>query len=195
MLSQGPNDPQCCPTQKALRVYALRNGSLVLLSETVSATTGLKGTVTYRERIALPPTAVIKVQLVDISRADAPAVVLGEQTIATTGRQVPFQFEIRYDPAAIKSNGVYAIQATISDDNQVLFRTTQSYRVLTGNAPAASEIVLTKMGASESSVENTTWVLESYGPTGQTQPALAGKEVTVTFTRRRWPNQRQGGLQ
>lgn len=186
MLSQGPNDPSCCPTQKALRVYAVRNGSLVLLSETVSATTGLKGAVTYRERIALPPTAVIKVQLVDVSRADAPAIVLGEQTIATTGRQVPFQFEIRYDPAAIKSSGVYAIQATISDNDQVLFRTTQVYRVLTGNAPAAIEIVLTKMGASESgspdSVENTTWVLEAYGPTGQTQAALAGQEVNLTLS-------------
>jgi hypothetical protein len=37
----------------------------------------ITGTVTYRERIALPPTAVIKVQLVDVSRADAPAVVIG----------------------------------------------------------------------------------------------------------------------
>jgi len=44
------------------------------------------GTVTYRERIALPPTAVITGQLVDVSRADAPAVVIGEQVIHSSGQ-------------------------------------------------------------------------------------------------------------
>ena len=33
------------------------------------------GTVTYRERIALPATAVVEVTVADVSRADAPAVV------------------------------------------------------------------------------------------------------------------------
>ena len=61
------------------------------------------GTVTYRERIALPPTAVIKVQLVDVSRADTPAIVLGEQITQAAGKQVPFAFEIQFDPARIEA--------------------------------------------------------------------------------------------
>jgi len=67
----------------------------------------VSGTVAYRERIALPPTAVIKVQLVDVSRADAPAVVVGEQLIEAGGRQVPFAFKIPYDPARIDQH--YAV--------------------------------------------------------------------------------------
>ena len=76
------------------------------------------GTVTYRERIALPPTAVIKVQLVDVSRADAPAIVLGEQVTHAAGKQVPFAFEIPFDPARIEASHSYAVQARIEQDGQ-----------------------------------------------------------------------------
>src|SRR5258708_34753519 len=41
------------------------------------------GTVTYRQRIALPRQAVVQVQLLDVSKADAPAIVIAEQTIET----------------------------------------------------------------------------------------------------------------
>jgi hypothetical protein len=39
MLVAGPKDPLCCPSQKVTRTYAMRSGSLVLLSETVVAPT------------------------------------------------------------------------------------------------------------------------------------------------------------
>ncbi|MFO1206447.1 MAG: YbaY family lipoprotein [Burkholderiales bacterium] len=56
------------------------------------------GTVTYLQRIALPPTAVIKVQLVDVSRADAAAIVIGEQIIQVGGKQMPFALRSRTIP-------------------------------------------------------------------------------------------------
>jgi len=37
MLKAGPEDPLCCPSTRIARTYALRSGSLVLLSETVDA--------------------------------------------------------------------------------------------------------------------------------------------------------------
>ncbi|MDQ3175872.1 MAG: YbaY family lipoprotein, partial [Acidobacteriota bacterium] len=46
------------------------------------------GTVTYRQRIAMPPGAVVEVSLLDVSRADAPAVVLDKLEIKPT-TQVP----------------------------------------------------------------------------------------------------------
>jgi putative lipoprotein len=100
------------------------------------------GTVTYRERIALPPTAVIKVQLVDVSRADAPAVVIGEQVIPAEGKQVPFAFEIAYDSTRIEANHSYAVQARIEDDGQLRFINDQRYAVITRGAPIHVEIVL-----------------------------------------------------
>lgn len=57
----------------------------------------LAGEVLYRERIALPPNAVVSVQLADVSLADAPAAIVGEQTVEPAG-QVPVKFAIRFDP-------------------------------------------------------------------------------------------------
>ena len=104
------------------------------------------GTVTYLQRIALPPTAVIKVQLVDVSRADAPALVLGEQIIHAGGKQVPFAFEIPYDPAKIEANHTYAVQARIEDGGQLRFINDQRYAVITRGAPTHVEMVLRPVG-------------------------------------------------
>ena len=106
------------------------------------------GTVGYRERIALPPAATIRVQLVDVSRADAPADVLGEQLIEAAGRQVPFAFEIRYDPARIDERMSYAVQARIEDGGRLLFISDQSYPVITRGAPTAVNLLLKSVGRS-----------------------------------------------
>jgi putative lipoprotein len=104
------------------------------------------GTVTYRERISLPPTAVIKVQLVDVSRADAPAVVLGEQVTPAAGKQMPFAFEIAFDPATIEANLSYAVQARIEDDGRLRFVSDRHYAVITGGAPTHVDMVLRAVG-------------------------------------------------
>jgi putative lipoprotein len=104
------------------------------------------GTVTYRERIALPPTAVIKVQLVDVSRADAPAIVLGEQIRQAEGKQVPFAFEIPFDPARIEAIYSYAVQARIEVDGKLRFISDQHYAVITRGAPTHVDMVLRSVG-------------------------------------------------
>ena len=106
------------------------------------------GTVTYRERIALPPTAVIKVQLVVVSRADAPAVVLGEQITQAAGKQVPFSFEIAFDPAKIEASHSYAVQARIEEDGELRFISDRHYAVITRGAPTRVDIVLRSAGTS-----------------------------------------------
>jgi putative lipoprotein len=105
------------------------------------------GTVTYRERVALPPTAVITVRLVDVSRADAPAIVLGEQLMQAAGRQVPFPFEIPYDPARIEANYSYAVEARIEQDGKLRFISDRHYAVITRGAPTRVDIVLRSVGA------------------------------------------------
>jgi len=114
---------------------------------TTAAAARVTGTVAYRERIALPPSAVIKVQLVDVSRADAPAVVIGEQVIDAAGRQVPIPFEIAYDPARIDPRMTYAVQARIEEDGRLLFINDTRHPVLTRNAPAHVDMVLKAVGA------------------------------------------------
>lgn len=104
------------------------------------------GTLTYRERMALPAAARIVVKLVDVSRADAPAIVLGEQTIEANGRQVPFAFAIRYDAAGIEANRMYAVQARIEFEGTLQFITDQSYPVITRDRPTHVDLVLKKIG-------------------------------------------------
>lgn len=111
-----------------------------------AATARVTGTVTYLQRVALPPTAVVRVQLVDVSRADAEAVVLGEQVLNPGGKQVPFAFEIPYDPAQIEANHTYAVQARIEDGGKLRFISDRRYAVITRGAPSYVDLVLKQVG-------------------------------------------------
>jgi putative lipoprotein len=64
------------------------------------AADGVTGSVTYFQRIALSPAALVQVKLVDLSRAEAPAVVFAEQTIRPE-HQVPIPFELVYNRSKI----------------------------------------------------------------------------------------------
>jgi putative lipoprotein len=112
----------------------------------------LTGTVTYRQRIALPPQALIIVQLVDVSKADAPAEIIATQVITAAGRQVPFNFELIYKPMKILSDHTYTVQARITVDGQLTFINTTQYPVLTQGAPATVEVVVEPVQSISNSV-------------------------------------------
>lgn len=95
-------------------------GMLAIPAIATADETLVTGEVLYRERIALPPNAVLQVQLADVSLADAPAKILGEQKVDPAG-QVPIKFAIPFDPTAIKPNMTYALQARISVDDKLMF--------------------------------------------------------------------------
>ncbi len=73
------------------------------------------GSITYRERIALPPSAQIEVRLDDVSLADAPARNLARQAFAADGKQVPLPFTLTVDRAQLDPRHSYAVSARISD--------------------------------------------------------------------------------
>ena len=137
--------------------------------EPTVATRGVvTGTVTYRERIALTPDAVVEVELLDVSRADAPSVTIGEQIIENPG-QVPIVFEIKYDPANIDSRFSYAIRAVIKEGDKLAFTTDTRYSVITRDNPAHVDLVLVRVGAA---------------PTEPTTPTTATVTGTVTYRER-----------
>jgi len=103
------------------------------------------GTVAYRERIALDPSAEIVVQLVDVSRMDAPATVLAEQRIRAEGKQVPIGFELSVDPARIDPRMHYNVSARILKDGQLLFITDRAYPVLTYREGNIASLMLTRV--------------------------------------------------
>lgn len=113
----------------------VQGGRLVLMAGTESlaafetagtASASVSGTVAYRERIALPPNAVVTVRLLDVSRADAAATTIAETVIQTNGRQVPIPFTLAYDPSRIEARNRYVVRATIGDAAGVMLFTTDT---------------------------------------------------------------------
>ncbi|MCV4640167.1 YbaY family lipoprotein, partial [Escherichia coli] len=73
------------------------------------------GTITYRQRIALPPGSVVIVRIIETSRSDSP--VIAEQRIETDGKQVPFEFGVAYDRSKIRENSRYEVNVEIRDSS------------------------------------------------------------------------------
>ncbi|MDF2153605.1 YbaY family lipoprotein [Vibrio sp. CAU 1672] len=120
--------------QQAETQQALRPDAAAATGESVSEpvmTDSITGTVAYRERMALPPQAVVTVTLEDVSLADAPSVVLAEQSIDAEGQQIPFAFELEYDSNQIKPNHRYSLRARIEADGQLMFITDAHVGVIT----------------------------------------------------------------
>jgi putative lipoprotein len=107
------------------------------------------GTVSYREKMALTPDAVINIKLLDVSLADAPAITLGELTIDNPGN-VPVSFSIEYDPTSIDKRHSYAVRAEIHDRGQLLFTTDKSYPIITHNAGNKVDLVLVRVSSKKS---------------------------------------------
>lgn len=89
------------------------------------------GTVSYPQRIALPPEAVILIELLDVSRADAPSFTLASQQISANDRQVPFAFSLMYDVATIDERGTYNVRASVLIDDQLRWTTDTAIPVIT----------------------------------------------------------------
>ncbi|HSP98091.1 MAG TPA: YbaY family lipoprotein [Candidatus Dormibacteraeota bacterium] len=100
----------------------------------------VQGTVNYRQRVALPPNAVVRVQLVDAARADTPATVLAEQVIATKGGQVPFAFTLR--PPVVAPSARLLLQARIEVDGELRFVSTPAHPVTAQSLGRPIELVV-----------------------------------------------------
>ena len=112
-----------------------------------SKTATVTGTITYVEKIALPSEGVVlTAKIEDVSRADAPAVTIGEQVMENPG-QVPIPFEIEYTPGDIDERYVYALRVRIEVDGKLWFINTSRYAVITrGNPTSDIEIMVQKQG-------------------------------------------------
>lgn len=126
-------------------------------------TQSLSGTVTYRERMALPAGAEVSVSLVDVSRADAPAILIG-QTVFTPDRQVPLDWTLTYDDDQIDPRFSYALQARIKVDGQLMFLNTTRHPILTGGQDSTDILVNRVVAAPASPVGR--WLAEDIGGGG-----------------------------
>lgn len=108
----------------------------------------ITGTVSYLQRIALPPEALITVSLQDMTLADAPSKLIVEQRFPAAGRQVPIAFRLPYDSAGIDASHRYSLRATITMRGRLIFTTASAYPVLTGSGGRNVDMVLQAVAGS-----------------------------------------------
>lgn len=109
----------------------------------------ITGSVTYRQRIALPPDAVLIVRVQDVSRADAPARQLAEQRIELDGRQVPIPFATTIDRDLVGKKARVTVSARIEQRGKLLFISDRSYPALNKGQPQAVEMVLKQVSGAK----------------------------------------------
>ena len=102
----------------------------------------VSGNASYLQRIAMPPDAVLTVQVQDVSRADVAATVLAESREVFGRRQVPLAYSVSVPRSAINPRMRYTVRAAISVDGQTQFATTRDYPVLTRRAPNRVNLLL-----------------------------------------------------
>jgi uncharacterized lipoprotein YbaY/heat shock protein HslJ/uncharacterized lipoprotein NlpE involved in copper resistance len=113
--------------------------------ETTSESVTVSGTAAYRQRIAMPPNAVLNVRVEDVSRTDTAATLLAETSEAFDDRQVPIAFQLKVPNASINPDSSYNLRANISVDRQLRFTTTRSYPILTRGAGNKLDLLLDAM--------------------------------------------------
>ncbi len=109
----------------------MKSDDMSATSEQQAGMAEVSGTVAYRERIALPDNAVVKVTLEDVSLADAKAVVIDSQSYTTEGKQVPLPFSLSYQESKIDPRHTYNVRAQIFVDNKLIFTTDTAVHVIT----------------------------------------------------------------
>jgi putative lipoprotein len=110
-------------------------------NEIQRALRAIRGTVSYRERIALPPNAVLRVRLLDVSSANAPSVTVAQKRIPIT-HQVPISFELPYHPETIKPQHTYVLDARILVAGKLRWVPATRHPVITHGNPRKVDILL-----------------------------------------------------
>jgi putative lipoprotein len=83
----------------------------------------VSGTAWIRQKVALPPDAVLTVTLSDASLADAPSKVISQKVTRTEGKQAPFSFVLPYNPADIQPNARILLSAAVTINDKLAFIT------------------------------------------------------------------------
>lgn len=126
--------------------------AVCLIANTAMAQS-IQGTATYRERMALPPSAVFEATLEDVSRADAAAEPVMRTRVASPGNP-PIKFTITYDPAKILADHRYVVRARILVDDTLLFTSDTGTPVITRGSPTSVSIMLRRVGSGQTSPAN-----------------------------------------
>ena len=128
-----------------IRTVTVAPAIVVGLIANAAMAQSIQGTATYRERMALPPSAVFEATLEDVSRVDAPAETIARTRVESPGNP-PIKFAIAYNPDKILTDRRYVVRARILLDDKILFTTDTAAPVLTHGGSTGVSIMLRRVG-------------------------------------------------
>ena len=100
------------------------------------------GTIAWPSVVTPPPHSVLEIELLDVSWQDAPAEYIIGQVILDPG-EGPVDFYLEIDPADIRPENTYAVQATLSDPRgNLMYINDVAYDVLTQGQPNYVDVEL-----------------------------------------------------
>ena len=100
------------------------------------------GSITYGNTAALPAGAALTVELRDVSKADAPSILIAHQVIPHPGPP-PIAFRLDYRRAAIDPRNTYSVSARVETAaGKLLFINDTAYLVLTYGHPDRADLEL-----------------------------------------------------
>lgn len=151
------------------------------VSRTAPAMT-ITGSATYLERMAAPAGSVLKVELHDVSLADAPSVVLTDWTANLDEGGVPRTFILTV-PQELDNWRTYSVRAYITDNKGALLWTTDTaHTVQPGSTFDLGELVMIQVTSPEPAsggrpFADTEWLIETMGGTA----IISGSEPRLRF--------------
>lgn len=171
-------------------VWALLAVGAAAVSPAVADPVTLTGEVTYRERIALPPSAVLRVQLIDTEAMASAAPIRAEAPISPGG-QVPLTFTLNFDDRAIDADHSYALMAEIVSGSAIWFRNLEPYAVdpllpddpiiivtsFTGSVTEQPQLPTRRDEVSSAGILDITWRVENIGGA----PVLDNSAATLSI--------------
>lgn len=104
----------------------------------------IEGSVWYRERVALPPSAKIYVYLEDVARMDVPSDLVATTSVDPRGGP-PWSFALSYDPERLHDRGRYVVRVRIEADGRLLFTSTESIPAFDRDLRAPLEILVSEV--------------------------------------------------
>jgi putative lipoprotein len=127
----------------------------------------IRGSIVYREKVALPSDAELVVQLLDVTKPDKP-VVNAEAKIRTDGGQVPIRFALPLDPAKL-TGSVHSMRASIRFGGKTQF-VTGARVIIDPSSPPQALVMTVVAGDTERAVDDSPAPGGGRGPPPRTIP-------------------------
>ncbi|MCU6323065.1 YbaY family lipoprotein [Enterobacter quasiroggenkampii] len=113
----------CAGKSAQVPVPAADPNGINTLSQQSIQLPNVSGTIWIKQKVALPPDAVLTVTLSDASLADAPSKVVAQRAVRTEGKQAPFSFVLPYNPSDVQPNARILLSAAVTINGKLVFIT------------------------------------------------------------------------